>query len=426
MTGATGATVEPSRMTPTQALHLERTIGNSALARWLKAKQQNSAPTIQRVKQTASVDATQDSFMRNLQFVSGHGTFCPAALKQKGLRDKVRVPSGTTVTFWLPHGAALNDWSGQQVETGGNFANLIELYKEVGLALEVYEPSNEIPNYTLTPGKGLTMAQQPGSKSFIADQTYTLEDLMQQFRGKNIHWVACRSVSATVTADELWGAAKGNRESSDRLAYAKQTLWAGQKNRENFQAQMGTLGATIVGDVKLRGRQVGQTVKNMDIDELKAAMRETLAQSPSKPEVFEAFGAYSMEHTPQGQSDARREYKKIEFEIDRIAKSYGEVTDMAAANQTTPDGLIQQQRDKLARLEAEKLAEEQTQGNAADQDKIDDLEEDVFTCESELRMVEGAIDEYQSLAELKKKDEIHKQKYIKREVDDPAWRERFR
>ncbi len=231
------------------------------------------------------------------------------------------MPANTTLTFWLPHGGGLNDWAGQKVETGGNFANLIDLYKEKNLVLEVYEPYNEVPNYTLTPGKDLTMVQQPGSKSFIADRTYTLEDLMDKFQGRNTHWIACRTVSNTMTTDELWGAAKGNRDDREKLAYAKKTLWSGHKNKE---------------------------------------------------------------------------------------------------------GLIQQLRGKLARLENEMQIEEQKQGGTRDGDKIANLEDEIFECESEIRLHKATINEHQTIEDLKNQDRIKKQKYIKTQVHHQAWQDRWR
>jgi len=97
----------------------------------------------------------------------------------------------------------------------------------------------------------------------------------------------------------------------------------------------------------------------------------------------------------------------------KIVSSFGLWFDSAAAGQVSPLG------SRKARRRAEA-------GNARDQDKIDALEDGVFDCESELRLVEEAIGEYQSLAQLRQTDAAHKQKYIKQQVHDPAWRARFR
>jgi hypothetical protein len=307
------------------------------------------------------------------------------------------------------------------VEAGGNFANLIELYKDEALALEVYENYEKVPNYTLTPGKDLTMVQQPGAKSFIADRTYTLADLMTKFKGKNIHWAACRSESNTMTADELWGTAKGNRENREELTYAKKTLWSAHKNQEHFHEQMSTMRATIIGDVKRRGQKVGADLKSMSVEEMKEMIKETLALSPSKPNVFEAFGAYSQEYTPGGENKVKSEYKAGQEKIDNIEREFQALNEIASANNTTPDGWIQRSRDTLAQKRNQMQIEEQKQGDERDEDTIANLDDEIFDSESEIRAYEAVISGHQNIERYKREDRIKKAKYIKTRVHDLAW-----
>lgn len=254
-------------------------------------------PDIQRLQTTNDVSAYQDPFMVNMQYVSGHGGYYEPALDTLGANKSVEVPSGTTVVFWLPHGAELSDWVGGQVEMGGNFSNLIKLYQEEGLELFVHEPGDVVPNYILSPGSGLDMKKLHGAKSNVVDKPYTLEELMDKYKGQNIHWCACRSV-ASLTYNDIYGdpdestsyadMEHGVGSWSEKREYLQDVVFGGASSDEKFKEKME---AKMPGTtVELDGTSAG--AKWMSLDEMRARLGD-VDTSWSMPGEFEDFGAYS-------------------------------------------------------------------------------------------------------------------------------------
>jgi len=103
---------------------------------------------------------------------SGHGAYDAA----DGL---VTMPKGTTLTFFSEDGQPISDALGNAIETG----------HPEGLAQfgETYLPGAELPNYTLYPPDGLTIAGNPVTVTVPT----RLSELLQEGLGR-CTWAACR------------------------------------------------------------------------------------------------------------------------------------------------------------------------------------------------------------------------------------------
>ena len=215
---------------------------------------QTKAPKdrIQRTKLTNNVTKFDDNFRKNLLVLSGHGVYVKHILENSKVKEPAMasVPGSTTVTMWSPHGTALSDWYGGQVERGDNFSNMVQFYKQNNHQMFVYESGDTIPNYHLVPGKGLTL--QVGTKIFTPERPYTLRELMDKFNGKNLHWAACRSVKdssfafdnlykgsyasdATTVDPKLLDTSQKSMMTKDKMKYIQEVLLGNDEDNKKFK-----------------------------------------------------------------------------------------------------------------------------------------------------------------------------------------------
>jgi hypothetical protein len=99
---------------------------------------------------------------------AGHGAYVPGS-------GFIRVPQGTRVYVYSAFGEGLDNLEGLSIELG------------VGPApVKVFGPGDFIPNYTLTPPKGLDIA----SSSITVNRATPLGELLEPNMGV-VHWAAC-------------------------------------------------------------------------------------------------------------------------------------------------------------------------------------------------------------------------------------------
>ncbi|WP_228454737.1 putative adhesin, partial [Streptomyces alkaliphilus] len=103
---------------------------------------------------------------------SGHGGYRLLALTKR----KTRVPEGTSVAVYSPHGKPILDSLGNAIETGNP------------KPFKVYGPGSKMPNYTLYPPEGLRILGNPVTVS----SPVRLSELLRPGMGR-VHWAACSS-----------------------------------------------------------------------------------------------------------------------------------------------------------------------------------------------------------------------------------------
>lgn len=135
--------------------------------------------------------------------ISGHGEYNEKYLETIG-RKKIPVflmPSGMKITFYAPHGAALENDVANAIEEG-NYPNKDEveyLPKSGGRAKAVPEPypkvcksGEEVINYTVAPPGKLTLKGKPYT---VADKT-SLKDVVADLESQgytDLHYACCGS-----------------------------------------------------------------------------------------------------------------------------------------------------------------------------------------------------------------------------------------
>ncbi len=148
-----------------------------------------------------------DVFLRNIMVFAGHGGYC-RVYKQRP--KHIRVPEGTTITFWCSDGHAqfqgldtLDNDIGKLVDVTNGLSGMCKSMRDKQLALpETYEAGDQVRNYVLLAPDNLKLGEaralsrlatvkQPGLGQ---TKGVFLEDLLYNYRGRNCHWAACRNV----------------------------------------------------------------------------------------------------------------------------------------------------------------------------------------------------------------------------------------
>jgi hypothetical protein len=112
----------------------------------------------------------------NRTVLSGHGEWYP--------RDGyVRIPKGTTLSFYGKHGKVLKNSLGNEIELGTEAA--------ARARRSTYRPGDTIENYTLTDPTGPTLRLK-GNPITVTRQR-TLGELLREDLG-DLDWAACRVV----------------------------------------------------------------------------------------------------------------------------------------------------------------------------------------------------------------------------------------
>jgi hypothetical protein len=102
---------------------------------------------------------------------SGHGEWDP----ENGFTE---VPEGTSITFYSPHGTAISNRDGLDVEQGLNWS-----------PVETFNAGDMIPNYTLSPAPELPRM----SDSYVVyGGEMNLSEMLYPDMGP-CHWAACRT-----------------------------------------------------------------------------------------------------------------------------------------------------------------------------------------------------------------------------------------
>ena len=132
-----------------------------------------AAPTFVASSTDGIHDVSQMGRADNQLVLSGHGGI------RQGDGSAATVPEGTTFHMYSNHGETISDALGNRIETGNP------------PALEIYEPGEKLPNYSLFPGDGLNILGAPRNLT-VSGET-RLSELLQPNMG-SVHWAACRSV----------------------------------------------------------------------------------------------------------------------------------------------------------------------------------------------------------------------------------------
>ena len=129
--------------------------------------------------------------------LSGHGSLSNA-------KGTVRVPRGTSVTFYGPPGSTLSNRAGQAVEAGAAFANPRRLRSIVresghqivkrGVTPVTYRAGERVPNYTLSPISRSWLSAADDANFRTVSSARSLRDLLRPGMGK-VDWAACTSFS---------------------------------------------------------------------------------------------------------------------------------------------------------------------------------------------------------------------------------------